>query len=77
MGLMIEADESTPYPYATTLTLTCDGDQHGLFGLTGTFQHAEGFMAEYRLAMNAGWKDTQGPQGRIFLCPACSGKIAV
>jgi hypothetical protein len=68
-------DESAPVPRATRLTLTCDGD-HGLFPLSSSFEHPDGFMGQYALAMRAGWKDTSASGGRRFFCPECSGKVA-
>ena len=76
MGILIETiDEVKPYR-TTALTLKCDGDQHGLFGASQTFMHPDGFMGQYRLAMNAGWKDTHDDHGvRLILGPCCSGKV--
>jgi hypothetical protein len=79
MGLLVMTADAPlidpPYPRSTMLILTCDGGECGLFPTSAEFVHPQGYIAQYRAAMNAGWKDTQGPQGRIFLCPACSGKV--
>lgn len=79
MGISIDIDRkamragefNTPVPIV--LTLTCDGD-HGLFPVIQEFRNEEGYMREYQAAMNAGWKDAQRSEGRVFLCPSCSGK---
>jgi hypothetical protein len=75
MTLSIVAIDGTT-PKQTKLTLTCDGDGHGLFPATQEFADRNGFIGQYGAAMNAGWKDTKGPNGRLFLGPCCSGKAS-
>lgn len=78
MGLCIEGDDDADVPVTTRLTLRCDNDA----GHNGdpfdmrqqTFHHEDGFIGQYALAIAHGWKDTDRGQGRVFLCPACSGK---
>jgi hypothetical protein len=61
-------------PRATRLMLSCDGD-HGLFPVEASFEHADGYVGQYRLAMHAGWKDTVRDGVRVFFGPCCSGKL--
>jgi hypothetical protein len=55
------------------LVLTCDG-----YGCSNrvpqVFEHAHGYIPQYRAAMAAGWKDAFRNGRRIFLGPCCSGK---
>lgn len=78
MGLLIACtDERARYPRPLRLTLTCDGHGEDLDLFGGTlqhFEHPDGFVGAYRLAMNAGWKDTSASGTRMFLGPCCSGK---
>lgn len=66
-------DAGAPTPRPLRLTLSCDGD-HGLFPVAEDFEHADGMMGAYRLAMNRGWKDTSRNGRRVFFGPCCSGK---
>ena len=38
------------------------------------FSDPNGYIGAHTLAMLAGWLERNGPQGRIWLCPECSGK---
>jgi hypothetical protein len=38
------------------------------------FTRDDGFVGCHTAAMAAGWLERVAPQGRIWLCPACSGK---
>jgi len=69
MGLEIrQADNGQ-----TELVLTCDG-----YGCRDrapqVFAHDRGYIAQYRMAMVAGWKDAFRNGRRVFLGPCCSGK---
>jgi hypothetical protein len=71
MGLQITGDDHGLYPRASRLILACDGAgcSNG-----AVFADGEGFIAQYRAAMAAGWLERRGKGERQFLCPACSGK---
>ena len=82
MGIEIEIDPQRPKhggdfhgPLPVVLRLTCDGD-HGLFPEAAEFRHEDGYIRQYQMAMNAGWKERHDSAGREFLCPGCSGKGA-
>lgn len=45
-----------------------------LCGVRQRFTHADGYIGSHALAMAAGWLERQTPEGRLWLCPACSGK---
>jgi hypothetical protein len=67
-------DETAPYPRPLRLTLRCDSD-HGLFPVEASFErHEDGFIGLYRMAMDAGWKDTSASGVRMFFGPCCSHK---
>lgn len=76
MITIIAIDETAPIPRAGRLTLTCDDPEPAMFKCVASqsFEHPEGFVAQYRMAMRAGWKDTHAFGRRVFLCPGCSGK---
>lgn len=70
MGISIRAlNPDGPPPRGTEVTLTCDN---------GTCTGADVFELQYigahGAAMILGWLERSGPQGRLWLCPACSGK---
>lgn len=65
---------SYPEPAPIKLTLACDSETHGFFSVSQSFEHPDGFMTMYHLAMISGWKDTFRKGERVFLCPDCSGK---
>jgi hypothetical protein len=71
MGLQITGDEHGPYPRASRLILTCDaiGCSNG-----AVFADGQGFIAQRRAAVTAGWLERRGEAERQFLCPAYSGK---
>lgn len=64
-------DAVPPYPIA--VDLTCD-EPKGMFCINGTFQHPDGFIAIHAAAIKAGWLERYADRGRLWLCPACSGK---
>jgi len=73
MGISV-AIENAAYPHIT-LTLECDADPKVMFcrGFE-TFNDAEGFISCHKAAMAHGWLERNTSKGRIWLCPACSGK---
>jgi hypothetical protein len=74
MGLRFAAiDASAPSPRPGRLTLTCDSHAEGE-GMVQSFEHPGGYLAMYRAALAAGWKETFRNGERLFLGPCCSGK---
>ena len=56
------------------LQLDCDARSSELCCGAEVFLHPDGYIGQHRLAMEAGWLDRAGPNGRMWLCPKCSGK---
>lgn len=72
--MMIRAvDALAPVPRRTILELRCDV-VHGLFPPPVAIFNQGGFVENHAAAMRAGWLERQGSQGRLWLCPECSGK---
>lgn len=59
---------------ADTIALALACDAPGCAG-AAVFCHPDGYIGAHRQAMTAGWMDTVRSSGRVFLCPACSGKL--
>jgi hypothetical protein len=74
MGMSIAAHGTGPYPRSVTVTLTCDAATdifcRGFEGLSSP----DGFVGCHSAAIEQGWLERQARQGRIWLCPRCSGK---
>lgn len=68
MGIEISrlADQHNVLVKLTCDTAACQSDEY--------FTRLEGFTACHAAAMALGWLERNGPQGRLWLCPACSGK---
>lgn len=60
-------------PSPAVLALVCD--RQPCSG-NETFIYLDGYIRSHALAMAAGWLERQTSQGRLWLCPACSGKQA-
>lgn len=43
-------------------------------GVRQRFTNPDGYVGSHAAAMQAGWLERQTPEGRLWLCPACSGK---
>ena len=75
MGIDISAKNNDPHIGEVVIVLTCDSGEPFIFCRgSESFEHPEGFIAIHGEAIKAGWLERQGPQGRTWLCPACSGK---
>lgn len=74
MTIAVAAHETGPYPRSVTVTLSCDSAVDIFCRGFEDFTSQDGFVGAHSLAMTKGWLERQGPQGRIWLCPACSGK---
>jgi hypothetical protein len=76
MGIIISAaDRAAPSGIIPVLLrLQCD-DATGFFchGVA-KFEHQDGYIGAHAAAMKAGWLERQSSQGRLWLCPECSGK---
>jgi hypothetical protein len=70
----IAATESGPYPRLVTVTLSCDAAVDIFCEGHEVFVSQEGFVGCHALAMSSGWLERQASQGRLWLCPQCSGK---
>ena len=72
MGLRLF--DSPAIPGLIALELECDA-QRGMFPCTVKQTFNEGhYLANIRKATAKGWLERQESSGRLFLCPACSGK---
>lgn len=74
MGVSIAVHESGPYPRTVTVTLACDAASDVFCAGFEEFESADGFIACHAAAIRRGWLERQASQGRIWLCPICSGK---
>lgn len=76
LGITITADEDgTTFPRKTTLLLECDAVEEFFCRGAEAFTHPDGFIGAHRDAMKAGWLERQTSDGRIWMCPRCSGKV--
>ena len=77
MGIIIMA--APPYghvpPIAVEIRLECDAATGFFCRGFETFQHEDGYIGAHAAAMKAGWLERGAPQGRLWLCPGCSGKV--
>jgi hypothetical protein len=77
MGIIIGGMTETrepPYPIGVRVTLECDAATEFFCRGFAHFEHADGFVGAHAMAMSAGWLERQSSQGRLWLCPECSGK---
>lgn len=56
------------------MVLICDNG-HAWPQPFASFEHADGYMGQYSLAMRAGWKECTFNNDRAFFGPCCSGKV--
>lgn len=75
MGIEIRALPGVPViPLPVEVSLECD-DARALFCLdVAVFTSPQGYVGCHTDAMKAGWLERAGPNGRMWLCPECSGK---
>lgn len=75
MTLEISAvDEAAPVPRQIMVQFSCDSPADLLCGERQIFRHAGGYIGCQLEAMKAGWLERHTDNGRIWLCPNCSGK---
>lgn len=70
MGISIESIG----PERVRVTLECDVREAMFCHGVTDFEHNDGFVGCHITAMHKGWLERQTSNGRIFLCPECSGK---
>jgi hypothetical protein len=75
VSLTIQYDEKQPIPRDSWLLLECDAATEFFCRGFARFDDPDGFIGAHRAAMAAGWLERQAPSGRLWLCPACSGKV--
>lgn len=61
---------------AVKVTLECDKPTAFFCQGIGVFESEDGFIGAHQAAMKAGWLERNDPAGRLWICPACSGKSA-
>lgn len=74
--MSIAVHEAGPYPRPITVTLSCDAAADMFCEGHEVFLSVDGYIGCHAAAMRAGWLERQGPQGRQWLCPQCSGKTS-
>ena len=76
MAITITAIDDKPHPpYTIRVELVCEAEDYALLCKESeVFKHPNGYIGCHALAMRAGWLERQTPQGRIWICPECSGK---
>jgi hypothetical protein len=79
MGIIIRSSVaehplSRPFPLPVAVDLECDEASEFFCRGIETFTSEEGFVGAHAAAMKAGWLERNGPNGRMWLCPRCSGK---
>lgn len=53
------------------VNLICDAEG---CGWNEYFTRLDGYVGVHNAVMSMGWLERNGPQGRLWLCPRCSGK---
>lgn len=79
MGVSIQALNENDYvrfPYPMALVLECDARVSLFCRGCMKYEHRDGYVGAHVMAMQDGWLERQASTGRIWLCPACSGKAA-
>jgi hypothetical protein len=76
MGIIIEAAGPNKHPpYDVRVTLKCDEPERSLLcNGSDSFTDGNGYIGCHAKAMDAGWLERQHAQGRLWICPSCSGK---
>lgn len=76
MGITIEATKPLGHvpPIPVQVQLECDAVEEFFCRGFEVFTSDDGYIGAHHLAMTAGWLERNGPQGRVWLCPVCSGK---
>lgn len=73
MGITITAVRKT-VPRGVSVFLECDEVESIFCRGFATFEDDDGYVGAHKAAMKAGWLERQSPRGRLWICPACSGK---
>jgi hypothetical protein len=75
MGIIIRAfgrPQSIGDPIPIIVELVCDNA--GACRSVATFADKAGYVGCHAAAMALGWLERPSSQGRLWLCPQCSGK---
>lgn len=75
MGIVISAIRKTP-PCGVSVRLECDAVEAFFCRGFEVFEEPDGggYVEAHKKAMAAGWLERASPGGRLWICPACSGK---
>lgn len=74
MGLSLGVSRGSEFPYPLTMTLECDARAGFFCRGVADYSHADGYAGAHHMAMEEGWLERVTTDGRLWLCPACSGK---
>lgn len=75
MGIIITSGpRAKEPPYGIVVMLECDAVEAFFCRGFETFER-EDYVTAHADAMKAGWLERQSSSGRLWICPACSGKI--
>ena len=72
-GALVVGDVATA-PVPIEVILECDRPVAFFCSGIGVFKSEAGFVGCHEKAMKAGWLERNSPQGRLWICPECSGK---
>jgi hypothetical protein len=78
MGIIISSDRSIDggmFPLPIKIELQCDEPTAMFCHGREAFTDPCGFIGAHSAAMAKGWLERQAPQGRLWFCPECSGKL--
>lgn len=78
MGIIIHVIVDRAQSSASTpieMVLKCDVASEMFCRGFEKFTGDAGFIGCHAAAIAKGWLERQGPRGRLWLCPECSGKI--
>ena len=79
MGIVISVDAESPlaaepHCYPVKVELECDDTSDMFCRGIATFTNQDGYIGANADAMKAGWLERRTPDGRLWICPRCSGK---
>ncbi len=74
MGISIYAVDGPDIPRHIVVDLECDATTEMFCRGVESFMHPDGFVGSHADAMVKCWLERQTSQGRLWLCPQCSGK---
>jgi len=75
MGIAIEVDGlPTRTPYPLKITFECDARLSLLCRRDMPLSHSASYQEAHHTAIALGWLERNASNGRVWLCPECSGK---